>query len=127
METLNEYLKTAHANDMEWKKALEFYREEIIVMRKRLSEISFKNSSKEIKMVVSHFESQFIINSELIDELNHDINLREDSISREIKINPVAYEHRLIKYSELNGKMEIFEKLFAEMKKAFNRFSSETM
>ncbi len=127
MEITTEYLKTAHANDLKWKKALQFYKEEIILMRNRLSEVSSKNTSKEIRMVISHFENQFIINSELIDELAHEINLREDKISAELKSNPVAYEHRVMEYSKLNGKIEIFEKLFAQMKIALNKFLSEIM
>lgn len=128
MKTTNEYLTTAHANDLQWKKDLDFYKDEIKVLKKRLEEVSAKNTSKEVKMMVSHFENQFIINNELIDELKHDINDREASIADEMKANPVAYEHRVTQlYSELKGKMEMFEKLFSELKKGFAQFLSAVM
>ncbi|HSZ24912.1 MAG TPA: hypothetical protein VK766_04305 [Cytophagaceae bacterium] len=128
MKTTENYLNVAHANDLQWKKDLEFYKDEIKILRNRLNEVSAKNTSKEIKMMVSHFENQFIINDELIDELDHEINLKEDSITEEIKKDPTAYVHKLTyKYAELKGKIDIFKKLFSELKKAFNKFLSETM
>ena len=128
MKTTNEYLTTAHADDLQWRKDLDFYKDQISVLRKRIEEVNSKNTSKEIKMLVSHFENQFIINSELIDELKHEINLKEDTIAEDVKNNPTAYEHRVMhKYGELKGKMIIFERLFAELKKSFNKFLAETL
>lgn len=128
MEITKEYLDIAHANNLQWKKAMEFYKEEIAYMRKMLEEVNKKNTSKEFKIIVSHFENQFTINGEVVDELDHEINLREDYITRRIKENVVGYDHRVIKqYAELKGKLSVFEKLFAELKKSFYNFLSPNM
>ena len=128
METTTEYLDKAHANDVQWRNIISFYKDEIALMRKRLEEINQKNTSKDLKVMVSHFENQFIINSEVIDELNHEINLREDYITRRLKANPVGYEYRVVRqYAELKGKVYVFEKLFAELRKSFNNFLAPVM
>ena len=61
MKTAQEYITEAHASDLQWRKDLDFYKEEISIFKKRLDEIAFKNTSKDIKLLVSHFENQFII------------------------------------------------------------------
>lgn len=128
METTTEYLDLAHTNDMQWKSAITFYKDEIAVMRKLLEEVNQKNTSKDLKFLISHFENQFIINSEVIDELNHEINLREDYIARRLKANPSGYEFRVVRqYAELKGKVYVFEKMFAELKIAFNKFLATIM
>lgn len=123
-----EYLTDAHANDLAWKNDLAFYKDDIIMLKKRLEEVSTKNSAKEIKMLVSHFENQLIINKEVIDQLLHDIGQRELQIAAEMKENSIAYEHRLnVRYAELNGKMSMYKKLFAEMKQSLNRFLADNL
>ena len=128
MKTVDEYMDIAHASDLKWRKALEFYKDEIAHMLNMLSEVSQKNTSSEVRMMVSHFESQFTINKEVIAELKHEINLREDFIASDLKKNVVAYEHRIIHtHMDMKGRMLVFEKLFTELKKQFNRFLSEIM
>ena len=128
MKNTSEKIQTAHQNDLQWQKDIAFYADEIILLRQKLGEVSSKNTSKEIKMMVSHFENQFIINKELIDELRHDIHMRENNLTELMKINPVAYEHRIVTQdAELRGKMLVFEKMFTELRKSFNKFLSETL
>jgi len=128
MENEKEYLNEAHTNDMEWRKAMEFYKNEVAYMRKKLEEVNAANTNKEFKMLVSHFENHFLIQHEIIDEIKHAINVREDYIARRMKANPEGYEYRVIRlHSELKGKIEVFEKLFGELKKSFDRFLSERL
>ncbi len=128
MKTTKEHVTTAHANDVQWKKDLAFYKEEIGMYRKRLGEIASKNTSKEIRILVSHLESQFTIHLSVIDGIDHKINLKEDRIAEAMKENPVAFEHQTISYlSEIKGQMEVFEKLFTSLKKEFANFSSQTL
>ena len=128
MKTAQEYITEAHASDLQWRKDLDFYKEEISIFKKRLDEIAFKNTSKDIKLLVSHFENQFIINLNVIDEINHLINLKEDKIAADLKENAVAFEHRSIAYlSEVKGQVEIFTKLYASLKTEFNSFASQVL
>ncbi len=128
MKTPKEYIATAHSEDIQWKKDLAFYKEEIAIFKSRLDEVASKNSSKDIKLLVSHFENQFTINLSVIDEINHFINLKEDKIAADIKENSVAFEHRSISYmSEIKGQMEVFARLYGSLKKEFNLFLSQVL
>ena len=63
----------------------------------------------------------FTINLEVIDEIDHLINVKEDKIAAYIKENAVAYEHKIMPYiSETKGQMEIFIKLYEILKREFN-------
>ena len=123
-----EHVTEAHFNDIQWKKELSFFADEIQVWKRRLGEVSAKNTHQQIKMTVSHFENQFIIYKDLIDELKHEIQVREDLLAKELKNNPIAYEHRSTNlYMELKGKMDMFLKLYTELKQSFQKFLAETM
>ena len=128
MKTSTEHITTTHVEDLQVKSDITFYKEELFYLRKRLNEVSSKNTAKDVKMLVSHFENQFIIQREVLDELEHDVQRREDRIAMEVRQNPVAFEHKTLpQYTDLKGQMEMFRKLYAEMKKEFNRFLSENM
>ncbi len=123
-----EYLEVLHREDTTWEKSIMFYRDEIAIFKKRLSEISSKYTDKEVKALVSHFESTFWINLRVLDELIIDISKREEEIVKEIESNPVAYEHRKIQASaELKGKFNMFERLYTGLKNEFNTFSAKYM
>lgn len=128
MKTDQEYVTDAHSDDVQWKKDLQFYADEIHVWKKLLAEISSKNTTKDIKMTISHFENQFIIYKEQIDELKHEIQIREDFFAQELKKNSVAFDHRTSSLqTELKGKMAILIKLYAELRNSFQKFLAETM
>jgi hypothetical protein len=97
-------------------------------LKNRLSEVSIKNSSQDIKKSVEQFQNQFIIQKEQIDILNHDIQISEDAIEENIKENPVASDHRkMTEKTDLEGRMDTFKKLFAEMKVSFNDFVAKNL
>lgn len=123
-----EQLAQAHTEDMQWKRDLDYFEEAVGAMRKILQEISSKNTSKELNILVSHYENQFTIQKDIIDTLRYDINLREDQITASVKQNPTAYEHRSLEFHhELKGQMIVFAKLFTELKRSFSHFVSEKL
>ena len=64
----------------EWLKGLSFYEDEIYIMENRLAEVAMKNSSFEARQGVEHFQNQFVIQRNNIDELKHDIREFEHHI-----------------------------------------------
>lgn len=87
-----------HEENTEWKNKLNFYGEEISILSGRLAEITSKNSNKEMLSEVEHFQNQFIIQQNNIDEIKHGIKMNEESIQREINNNPTAADHRKTEY-----------------------------
>ncbi len=72
-----------HEENTEWTNKLNFYGEEISILSGRLAEITTKNSNKEMLSEVEHFQNQFIIQQNNIDEIKHGIKMNEESIQRD--------------------------------------------
>ncbi len=126
META--FIYDQHQIHQDWLSRLEFYKEEIHILKERLQEIISKNSSKEALSKAEHFQNQFIIQRNNIDELAHSIKVHEAKIIAEIKKNPVAVEHRKVEnHLEEVDFMFYFEKNFSELRSEYNRYSAEWM
>lgn len=128
MNSNQQYLKTLHAENVEWSKKLGFYSDELKSFDARLSEVTMANTSTEVLSQVEHFQNQFIRQREVIDTLQHEMNIGEDKILAEVKSNEVATDHRKMEdHSELRDQMESFEKIFSEMKTEFQNFLSKVL
>ncbi len=123
-----EKIYTLHEENKDWMNDLLFYRDEIAIMKNRLGEITKKNTSKEILAQVEHFQNQFILQADTIDNLKHEINLNNDAISHEIQKNDVALERRRMEdHAVLREKVIYFRKIFSFLKTEFNVFLSKWM
>jgi hypothetical protein len=128
MSSKGEYIPEQHQENKEWLETLKFYKDEIMILRNRLGEVSAKNTSQEVKMLVSHFENQFIINHEQIDELSHAAHESEAKMLKSVEENPVATDHRkLADHSELREKMATFEAIFKTLRAEANEFFAEAL
>ncbi len=112
----------------QWVKNLTFYKEELAVFKNRLSEIAEANNKPEILSMVEHFQNAFIRQSDLIDELKHDVNAEETALIQKIKEHPVASNHVLYEHpTVLTERNDTFDKLFKELKTEFEQFLSKTL
>lgn len=123
-----EFIYDQHQKHQDWLSRLDFYKEEIQILKERLQEITSKNNSAEVLVDVEHFQNQFIVQRNNIDELAHSIKVHEAKIVKEIESNPVAVEHRKMEaHEEEEDFMTYFEKNFSELRETYNRFSSKWM
>jgi len=117
-----------HAENSDWINRLEFYKEEIEILKERLAEIANKNSSKSVLSEVEHFQNQFIVQRNNIDEIGHLIKLNEQLLENEVNKNEIAVDHRSLPYHiEEKEKLEGFESNISNLRKEFNTFSSKWM
>lgn len=69
---------------------------------------------------LEHFQNQFIIQRNEIDEFLHAIGLHEDSFVQEVEKNPVAVDHRLFNdHTDERDRFDMFVKLYGELKTDF--------
>ena len=87
-----------HAENSDWINRLEFYKEEIEILKERLAEIANKNSSKLVLSEVEHFQNQFIVQRNNIDEIGHLIKLNENLLIASVNKNAIAVDHRSLPY-----------------------------
>jgi hypothetical protein len=75
--TQKAFIYDQHLENQDWLKRLDFYKEDLIILRERLDEVTTKNNDADFLKSVEHFENQFIIQRNHIDELAHQIKANE--------------------------------------------------
>lgn len=84
--------KTFHISRMnneqnDWQRGLDFYKDEIKIHAHRLADVSGMYESKaELKPTVEHFQNQFIVQRNNIDQLAHDLSSFEKKVSKESEL-----------------------------------------
>lgn len=112
-----EKIYTQHEENKEWVSSLSFYKDDVKILTGRLQQVASKNTSKDVLVLVEHFQNQLLIQKGQIDILNHAINIQNDAISSEIKKNDVAIDHRKIEdHSALRENMKSFEMIFKSLR-----------
>ncbi len=119
---------TQHDEHREWMSKLKFYEDEITILKNRLSEIVSKNTQKDVLAQAEHFQNQFIVQKENIDEISHSITIDEEVIQKAVDKKP-KYVDQLSMEPHANEKvaMDSFEKNFTELRAEFNKFASKVM
>jgi len=119
---------TQHEENKEWISKLTFYTDEIKILTGRLEELASKNTTNEVMVGIEHFQNQFIIQRNNIDEILHLVKLNEEALIAEVNSNPVAVDHRKVEYHAKEKDMvESFEKNFNNLRAEFNEFASKWM
>jgi len=123
-----EKLYTQHSENMEWSRALTFYKEELNLLKERLAEIASKNNNQEVMKEVEHFQNQFIIQRDNIDRISHEVKMNEEKLMADIKNNPTAVDHRKVDYhNKEKDLVSSFEKNMNEIIIEFKRFAAKWM
>lgn len=112
-----------------WLRSMEFYKQEIDILKKILSEIAAKNSSAPVVKEVALFERQFkeLINN--IDRLSADIRENIVRISKQAQTATAGFidSTLLAHHSRLEEKFESEEIVINELRAAFHHFALEWM
>jgi len=109
-------------------RGLVFYKEEIKILQHRLEEVASKNNSFEARQGIEHFQNQFVLHNNNIDELKHKVNLLIEEMSNDALHHEGRIEkERLIEEISLKEEYNILEKMIKEMRHEFNLFLSKWM
>ena len=114
-----------HHENKTWNRMLEFFKQENILFKNRLSEVVDNSTDKGFLALAEHFQNRFIIKDEYIDELRHDINEQDkkltESTANYIDINLIKRQEKL------RNEMEYFEKDFNKLKNEFNKYLAKVL
>lgn len=125
MSAKHVYMDDLHFNHMLWLRELDFFKEELVVLQKRLEEVASRNTDSEMKSMQERFQNKIIRQNEVIDELKHDIKIEEEKLIEFAKDHPVALNHiYFTDHVELKEKMSTFKDIYARMKSDFQKFVS---
>lgn len=119
-------LEVLHGEHREWLNKLDFYKDDLVVLRQRLEGVAARNTARDIMAQVEHFQNLFIIQRNEIDEFRHAIKEHENELQAVINKNPVALNRqRITDHPEYRERMERFEKLFHEFRSDLLQFVSK--
>lgn len=97
-------------------------------MEARLTEVASKKSSFEASQDIEHFQNQFILQRNNIDELKHDVNIYVSKLAKETKeINGQPDGEMLGEKLELHERYEGIEKVMKELRDDFKEFLAKWM
>src|ERR1700751_127661 len=117
-----------HYEHTEWLNKLSFYADETSVMQKRIEEIATRNTAKEVKIKLEHFQNQLLIQQNNIDALKHLIKHDEKLLQSNIVQNQTAVDHRKMEdHVKERADIESFESNFNKLRKEVNLFLAELM
>jgi hypothetical protein len=110
-------LTEQHVAYREWLNLLAFYKDELKIMQNRIAEIAERNTKTDVLAQVEHFQNMLIIQKNQIDRLRHDTDKQEEELVSLALKNPVASDHRRVEFHpEQKQKIELFEKIFNELR-----------
>ncbi|MFT3843993.1 MAG: hypothetical protein QM725_02985 [Lacibacter sp.] len=112
----------------EWLASIEFYEKDLHILENRLSEIVSKNSSHDALEGAEHFQNQFIIQKNTLQELRHDINEHEHyaKLDAERHAGHMNDAHAA-KHDQIKEDFSSFEKIIKELRHEFNNYLSKWM
>lgn len=111
-----------------WLKSISFYDDDLDTLENRLVEIVKKNNGHEAMAGVEHFQNQFIVQRNNIDELRHEINMHAGKVA----LDAQAHAGRIntsfaTEHATLKEQFDSFEKVINELRQEFNTFLSKWM
>jgi len=117
-----------HFEHKQWRRELLFWEDELKSLQNRLNELVLRWTDKEILAQLEHYQNQFIIQENAINELEDHINLHEINISEHLKKGEDVLDFQLVKkHIEFRNQMDTQRNLYSELKSNFFRFLSKYM
>lgn len=117
------YLSDLHFEHKLWFKELNFYRDEIGTFENRLSELVTRNTNTDMLAKLEQYQNQFIRQKEVIDELEHNIKMHEESLSEYAVEHPVAIDHaHFDDHTNLRNEVEGYRANYQELKDNYYKF-----
>ena len=108
----------------DWQRGLDFYKDEIKIHAHRLSDVSGMYAPKdEMKPQVEHFQNQFIVQRDNIDQLSHDLGSFEKKVSQEAqKMAEHISDITLAEHDALRKRYTELEKTINDLRHEHNAF-----
>jgi hypothetical protein len=112
----------------EWIKGLAFYKDEMHILENRLLEVAAKNTVFEALQGIEHFQNQFVVQRNNIDELKHKIKEHMSVFTKLPEmLEEVVENERLADHENLRDEYQTFEKVIRELRLEFNVFLAKWM
>lgn len=112
-----------------WLRSLAFYKAELETLKGILTEVAGKNTAADVMRQVEHFENQFAIQRNNIDQLAHDIHVNVDAIAQQVQDNNAGYIDGALlgTHNDLGYRFEMETRILMELIQFFRKFAAQWM
>ena len=119
----NKIVQQFHHENRTWVRSLDFFRQENSFLKNRLSEIVDQTTDRSVLAQAEHFQNQFIIKDEFLDQLRHDVNEQEKVLTdRYARTGREVEPDFSARQDKLREQMVYLEKDFTALRNEFNRY-----
>ena len=117
-----------HFEHKQWTRELLFWKDELKSLQNRLNELVLRWTEETILAQLEHYQNQFVIQENEINELEDFINMHETNISEHFKKGEDVLDLQLVKkHIEFRNQIDTLRNLYSELKGNFFRFLSKYM
>jgi len=117
-----------HFEHQQWLGELEFWKDELKSFNNRLAELANRWSNKDVLAQLEHFQNQFILHGEFIDNQEKLIHAHETNMADHDKKGQMVINTGLAKnHLNIRDRMQDQRKIYADLKKDFYKFLSKYM
>lgn len=112
----------------DWLRSLDFYTDELNILKSRLTEVAGKNTGHEPSEGAELYENRFDIQKKNIHDLSHNIRRYLAEVAMQAKEKAGHIEVRMLdKHAELREQYIALEKTIHELRHEFYRYASKWM
>jgi hypothetical protein len=116
----------SHINNRhnDWLRAIVFYKQEVEMLKTRLTEVAGKNTNADMLREVEHFENQLKIQSDQLDHLAHDIRAMITELAQQAAEAKAGYVEGslLTRHNELEESYVRAEDIVNKLRRGLNKF-----
>lgn len=106
---------------------LDFYKDEIQSLEKRLQEVAARNTKLPILAQVEHFQNQLLVQRDNFTKLKHAIHRQKVNMKAYVTAENESLTDILVESHKLREEMQTATKIFTEAKHACYRFLSKVL
>ena len=122
------YNSDLHFEHKQWRSELAFWEDELKTFKNRLEELVIRWTDKDMLAQLEHYQNAFVRHGEVIDTLQHNINVHETNMSNHDAKGEDVLDLILAKnHIEFRNRMEIQRHIYADLKKEFFHFLTKYM
>ena len=121
------YINISHIGNKhnDWLSGLAFYKDDIHMMEQRLAEIAGRKLDLMARQNMEHFQNQFIVQKNNIDELRHKINEHLKHLGKDAGLHGGHINESLVsEHGNLEAEYKMLESVMNDLRHEFNNYHS---
>lgn len=128
IKVVSNKLQQFHHENRTWVRSLDFFKQENSHLKNRLSEVVDITTDRTVLAQAEHFQNQFIIKDEFLDQLRHDVNEQDRLLmERYVRSGNSVDDYVTNRQKKLREQMEYLEKDFTNLRNEFNHYLTVTL